>query len=89
MIATFIVFVVWNGCVLSLLWDWFLVPYGMRPISVTTAMGFSLIVRFLTMSHTSKSLEAVELAGVLGSALINTTVVLALGYVVSLFGGAR
>lgn len=85
MILTFVIAVIWQGCVLSLLWGWFAVPYGLRPISIPMAMGFALIVRFLTIANIPKRQSTSEITEALGFALGNAAVVLVMGWVIYLF----
>lgn len=40
--------VIWRGYVLSVLWAWFMVPLGMRPIGIALAIGLSLVASLLT-----------------------------------------
>jgi hypothetical protein len=48
----------WRGYVLAVLWGWFFVPYLHAPtISVTVAIGISLIVGFLTHQDFQKKEE--------------------------------
>lgn len=48
--------VVMNGWVLSILWGWYFVPYGLPPLTVPRAMGIALMVSFLTHRYTSEEL---------------------------------
>lgn len=43
-----------NGIVLEILWEWFVVPLDMPPISVAHAIGLSLVTRFATYVDDSK-----------------------------------
>ena len=37
-----------NGFVIVKLWAWFIVPFGLEPITMVPAIGLGLIVGFLT-----------------------------------------
>lgn len=41
----------WKGYVLSVLWAWFAVPFGLPVLGVVQAMGIALLVTFLTYQH--------------------------------------
>lgn len=40
-----------RGYVLSILWGWFVVPFGVPPISVAWAIGISVLVTLLTTQY--------------------------------------
>ncbi len=50
---------IWRGYVLSILWIWFIVPaFGLSPLSIPYAIGFALVVSFLTpMPSKGKELD--------------------------------
>jgi hypothetical protein len=39
-----------RGWVLSILWAWFMVPLGMRPIGIAHAIGVGILVSMFTMN---------------------------------------
>ncbi len=50
----------WNGFVVSKLWEWFVVPIGIAPIGMVGAMGIFLIVssvRGFRHRHDERSVE--------------------------------
>jgi len=48
-VALIVLSVALNGFALSLLWDWFIVPvFGLPKLPVTSAIGLSLVVGYLT-----------------------------------------
>lgn len=76
---------VYRGIVLSILWTWFVVRiFEVRPITWVEAIGFSMVVAFLTYQHhdTEKTTEWWETALV---GVIYYTVILLFGWFVSLF----
>lgn len=42
---------VFRGYVLSEMWEWFIVPFGVKSLNVVHAIGLSMIVAFLTYQH--------------------------------------
>ena len=38
----------WAGWIIHLMWQWFVVPLGVSPISVTHAIGLGILVSLLT-----------------------------------------
>lgn len=40
-----------RGYVLSALWGWFVVPLGVKELSIAHAIGLAVIVNFLTYQH--------------------------------------
>lgn len=47
----FIIACVLEGFVLSNLWDWFIVPLGVRPISILHAIGICVLLDFITYHY--------------------------------------
>ena len=55
-----------RGWVLSILWGWFLVPVGVRPIGIAHAIGVSILISMLTHQHQStKATTETMIKGVL------------------------
>ena len=76
---------IWNGFVLQQLWGWFAVEkFALPPLSIAEAIGISLIVGFLT-THVSDAKEKQEAWITLVAGVINTGIVLLIGFVVHLF----
>ena len=51
-LVVMIVGIVANGIVLTALWGWFIMPiFGLPVLTVTQAIGFSMVVGFLTYQH--------------------------------------
>ena len=49
---------IWRGFVLSILWDWFMVPYfALPPLSLALAIGIGLVVTFMTNQRTGLEAE--------------------------------
>lgn len=74
---------IWRGYVLSIMWAWFLVPLGMTPISVSLAIGFALIVGFLTVNNQKKEHDGV--VDSLASSIATPLVFLIIGWIVHFF----
>ena len=50
-----------NGCVLSVIWDWFMVPiFGLTALSIPEAIGVSMVVTHLTFKHKTDNREKTE-----------------------------
>jgi hypothetical protein len=65
-----------RGFVLSWLWYWFVVPFGLPLLSITWAMGFSLTVGYLTQNpDNQKEIDAATM----------TSQVIAMGIIFPLF----
>lgn len=42
---------IWRGYVITLLWRWFLCPFGIKPISIAHAIGLSIIFTMDVYQH--------------------------------------
>lgn len=40
-----------NGFVLTKLWTWFLVPFGLPELNLVQAIGIAMVIGFLTKQH--------------------------------------
>lgn len=84
---------IWSGYVLSVMWNWFLVPaFHMPQISVALAIGITMLVRMITYNPSyekEKKKESGELAKALTNAvvfsLLYPLLVLAVAYIVHQF----
>lgn len=82
---------IFNGWVLSIMWKWFIMPFGLPSISIAEAIGLSLIFSFLKGGYTTQSdkkeKESVAYIVIRGLFLsfMPGLVILVLGYIVSLF----
>lgn len=43
--------ILWNAWVASTIWLWFIVPYGVHPLTVANAAGMGLLISLLTRSN--------------------------------------
>lgn len=89
-VGTIVIGSIANGYTLSLLWKWFVVPvFDIPVLSVVQAIGFGMVITFLTRHSTSsgdKAKDIYEAAGeMLGNAILYPVLVIALGYIVTLF----
>lgn len=50
-LITMVLSVVMDGWALSLLWEWFIYPIGGPQLNIPQAIGFSIVVRYLTHQH--------------------------------------
>jgi len=58
-LALLVIGAVWKGYILTVLWDWFMVPtFGLSPLALAPAMGLILLVSFLT--HQSDAVKEPE-----------------------------
>jgi hypothetical protein len=80
---------VMNGWALSVMWGWFVVPtFGVPPLSIPAAIGFSMVVGMLTRQTSTNSSEketTVSQVGVVAYAIVGPILVVCMGYVVKLF----
>jgi hypothetical protein len=53
--ALLAVMIALNGVMLSYMWQWFVVPLGVRAIGVPQALGIAIIVSMLTYEGSGKS----------------------------------
>lgn len=42
------VVMIWRGYVLSILWAWFVVPFGLPPLGIAGAIGLSYVVSLMS-----------------------------------------
>lgn len=56
-LATIILAIVFRAWVLTILWAWFIVPFGIPALTITTALGISLIVGMFTAHLQTKPAE--------------------------------
>ncbi len=89
-VVTIIVSSLMNGWVLSILWDWFVSPlFGLPPLSIAAAIGFSLVAGMLTKQETQSNNEGKEtstlIAEMIAKSVISPLVILLFGWVVNMF----
>jgi hypothetical protein len=91
-IATLVVFgfigAVWGAFVLCKLWEWFIVEqFGIAQIGITTAIGLSLIVSYLTHLNTGNDDKepCEKLIEVVVVVLLKPAYTLLFGWIVTLF----
>lgn len=69
-----------EGLVLSYLWEWFVVPLGMKPVSILHAVGLCVFLDFITYHYYDyKKSEEVGLAASLSYVLIRPVVAILVG----------
>lgn len=73
----------WRGLILSIMWTWFLVPLGVPTITIPLAIGFSLLVGFLTPSAAKEKNDSFGEA--MAEGIVSPLVFLLLGWIVKLF----
>ena len=87
-IFTLIISVIADGYALSILWGWFLVPLGLQAISITTAIGISMIFTFLT-HHSSKNDDSKDfrelMVKMVGACLLKPMMAILFGWLVYSF----
>lgn len=72
-----------EGLVLSYLWEWFVVPLGLRPVSILHAIGICVLLDFITYHYYDyKKSEEVGLANSLSYILIRPVVAMTVGALV-------
>lgn len=79
-VLLFIIASVLEGLVLSYLWTWFIVPLGVRPVSILHAIGICVLLDFITYHYYDyKKSEEVGLAASLAYIIIRPIVAMAVG----------
>lgn len=79
---------IWEGFVLTKLWAWFVVPtFGLPVLTIPIAIGLALLVGLLAHQMRNDSGETTSEATVklFAYGFVNSGIVLALGWVVTLF----
>ena len=86
-LAIFTLMAIIRGFVLSYLWGWFVVPFGLPELSIPHAIGISLIIGFLThqIRKEDEKKQPDEVIGSIGTAIIATGFAFLVGWIVSLF----
>jgi Na+(H+)/acetate symporter ActP len=78
-----------NGWVLSILWEWFIVPvFGLPSLSVPTAIGIAIITSMLTSKIAYKDKDKQEMmdnVAALVGVLLSPFITLLFGYIVHLY----
>lgn len=90
MLGIIVAAIVLRAWVLTMLWGWFVVPYGAPAIGIATAIGISLIIGMFTHNISKEKTVKIKTMSdftseVMGRAFGNPIVVLILGWIVSLF----
>jgi hypothetical protein len=52
--------IILRGWVITKLWGWFIIPFGIQPLTLPHAIGIGLILTFLTAQTLGKSAETLE-----------------------------
>ena len=81
--------VILQGWALSILWKWFVVPpFAFPALSIVQAIGFSLVVRFITIGYQNPK-SGKEISDILGeyitSNIIYPLIVLGFGWIIFQF----
>lgn len=71
-----------HGWVLSVLWRWFITPFGVQPIGVAWCIGISLLVG---MFRSTSSPDNPDIAKVIGRAIGGPLIALGMGAIVRAF----
>ncbi len=84
-IASVIVGTILRGFVLSILWGWFVVPFGVPPIGIAWAIGLSLMVGMVARDSAPKKTDdepGKAVAKFLGLMLLLPLLTLGLGWII-------
>lgn len=78
--------IIYDGYVLSWLWEWFLVPmFDVQSLPLWYAAGLCLIVTHVAPAPHRGQMKPLDMVGcIIGHALVNPTIVLGIGYVLHL-----
>lgn len=78
-----------KGWVLTFLWDWFAVPFGLPSLGVAHAIGLAALVGLLTHQVTNCKTEDGDISDAIGrwigSGLLGPLLILGVGYIVNSF----
>lgn len=74
-----------NGWALQLLWQWFIVPFGVVPLTLPWAIGISIVVGFLTNHITTKKNEEVDMGKVWLTVFLRPFIAVIIGWLVHQF----
>jgi hypothetical protein len=73
---------IYHGFVFSVLWGWFIVPLGVKPIGALSSIGLMLTANLLKINLQTNDKNAVS------TAVVAPALILLLGYIVkSIIGG--
>ncbi len=81
LVAVVLLLAILRGVILSYLWSWFVVPFGVFELSIAHAIGISLIVGFLTHEGAYQGPED-EAKGKLIGTVLAMPFVLLFGYII-------
>jgi hypothetical protein len=73
-----------DGVVLQVMWGWFIVPFGLPPISIAMAIGLGAIVNLMSNTHVPKIQDGDEIEEFVGRIvnwLIKLVLMLAIGWI--------
>jgi len=74
-----------EGLVLSYLWEWFVVPLGMKPVGILHAIGLCVLLDFVMYSYGDyRNSESASLSSSLAYILIRPTVAFLVGFVIKM-----
>lgn len=77
-----------EGSVLYCLWEWFVVPLGLKSVSVSHAIGLAVLLNFITyQSYDYEKSEQVGLVKSISYIFIRPIVVYIVGYIVHYVNG--
>lgn len=79
---------VWGGFVLCKAWGWFIVDqFNMEPIGMTTAIGLTMVVGYMTMraDNSTDKLYGQMLVRVFVNSFMKSLALLSSGWIVTLF----
>lgn len=88
LISLVVISVVLRAWVLTVLWGWFLVPVGVFELSITTAIGVSIIVNLFTQHLAKDSSDEDGKQGMINGmiqAVVGPLIALLLGWIVTWF----
>ncbi len=84
-IGMLVVLSIARGFVLSYLWEWFIVPFGLFELSIAHAIGISLIVSFLTYELPNAGEKEDKSMARFGASLLMLPMALLVGYIAKSF----
>jgi hypothetical protein len=74
-----------NGWALSLLWYWFVVPFGIPEIGISWAIGLGILFSLLTNHNEPKKNDETDNGKLSAFAVVRPLLAVAVGYIVHSF----
>lgn len=85
-LASLVVMPIYHGFILSIVWGWFMVPFGLPAIGIAWAIGITIVIRLITATSRAEPKEETnEKIGRLVGVILAPLVGLGVAYVAHLY----